>query len=260
MPLTMFNQLKPIMRYFFYYASVAYIQDTYNKRFLDKFRSEGDYRKLLLVAETYDSYGAIDLKYTYKSATHNNGDTLLIEDDHYALTYNSSNGGTYELFRKETGIELRNYIAQNGLPSEVSKDIEELAKSHSEPTPKIKAKEIVSAIFKYGLLSAYEACELKEEYKTLSDKKKKYKGWTTEEKYLSDNCITPIAYGMIVCGALCAICFLACIGSIFLISACGWGGAVGYAALLFVVLYIASIYFYQRFYWYEMPKYNIEYR
>ena len=161
------------MRYFFYYASVAYIQDTYNKRFLDNFRSEGDYRKLLLVAETYDSYGAIDLKYTYKSATHNNGDTLLIEDEHYALTYNSSNGGTYELFRKETGLGLRNYIAQNGLPSEVSKDIEELAKSHSEPTPKIKAKEIVSAIFKYGLLSAYEACELKEEYKTLSDKKKK---------------------------------------------------------------------------------------
>ena len=135
-----------------------------------------------------------------------------------------------------------------------------MAKSHSEPTPKIKAKEIVSAIFKYGLLSAYEACELKEEYKTLSDKKKKYKGWTTEEKYLSDNCITPIAYGMIVCGALCAICFLACIGSIFLISACGWGGAVGYAALLFIVLYVASIYFYQRFYWYEMPKYNIENR
>ena len=69
------------MRYFFYYASVAYIQDTYNKRFLDNFRSEGDYRKLLLVAETYDSYGAIDLKYTYKSATHNNGSTFIREED-----------------------------------------------------------------------------------------------------------------------------------------------------------------------------------
>lgn len=248
------------MRYCIYYASVASLQNSYNKRFLDKVRSEGDYRRLLLVAKYYDQGGAINLKYTYKSATHNNGDTLLIEDDNYALAYNSSNGGTYELFRKETERELRNYIAQNGLPSEVSKDIEELAKSHLEPTPKITAKDFFKYLFKYGLLSAYEACELKEEYKTLSDKEKEEKGWTTEGKYLSDNCITPIAYGMIVCGAICGICFLASIGSIFLISACGWGGAVVYAALLFVVLYIASIYFYQRFYWYEMPKYNIENR
>lgn len=248
------------MRYFFYYASVAYIQDTYNKRFLDKFRSEGDYRKLLLIAETYDSYGAIDLKYTYKSATHNNGDTLLIEDDNYALTYNSSNGGTYELFRKETGIELRNYIAQNGLPSEVSKDIKELAKSHSEPTPKMTAKEFFKYLFKYGPLFIDEVPELENEYQSLSDKEKEEKGWTTEGKYLSDNGITPIAYGMIICGALCAICFLASIGSVFLVSACEWGGSAGYAALLTIVLYVASIYFHQRFYWYEMPKYKIEYR
>ena len=257
MPLTMFNQLKPIMRYFFYYASVAYIQDTYNKRFLDKFRSEGDYRKRLLVAETYDSYGAIDLKYTYKSATHNNGDTLLIEDDNYALAYNSSNGGTYELFRKETERELRNYIAQNGLPSEVSKDIEELAKSHLEPTRKMTAKEFFKYLFKYGLFYIDDVIDLRKQYQSLSDKEKEDNGWTTEDKYIQKDYIKPVPYGMIVCGALCAICFLACIGSVFLISACGWGGAVVYAALLFIVLYIASIYFYQRFYWYEMPKYNI---
>ncbi len=260
MPLTMFNQLKPIMRYCIYYASVAYLQNSYNKRFLDKVRSEGNYRRLLLVAKYYGQGCAINLKYTYKSATHNNGDTLLIEDDNYALVYNSSNGGTYELFRKETERELRNYIAQNGLPSEVSKDIEELAKSHLEPTRKMTAKEIVKYLFKYGLLSIDEVPELKEEYQSLSDKEKKDNGFTTEEKFFIKNGITPVPYGMIVCGALCAICFLASIGSVFLVSACGWGGAVAYAALLFVVLYIASIYFYQRFYWYEMPKYNIEYR
>ena len=93
------------------------------------------------------------MKYTYKSATHNNGDTLLIEDDNYALAYNSSNGGTYELFRKETERELRNYIAQNGLPSEVSKDIEDLAKSHLEPTPKMTAKEFLSTFSSTGFFT-----------------------------------------------------------------------------------------------------------
>lgn len=248
------------MRIRTYYASVAYIQDTYNKRFLDKIRSEGDYRRLLLVAESYDQGGAINLKYTYKSATHNNGDTLLHEDDHYALVYNSSNGGTYELFRTETELGLRNYITQNGLPSEVSKDIEELAKSHLEPTPKMTAKEFFKYLFKYGLFYIDDVIDLRKQYQSLSDKEKEDNGWTTEDKYIQKDYIKPVPYGMIVCGALCAICFLACIGSVFLISACGWGGAVVYAALLFIVLYVASIYFYQRFYWYEMPKYNIENR
>lgn len=121
------------------------------------------------------------------------------------------------------------------------------------------AKEIVYYTFKYGPLGPSEISKLRRKYTLLSDKSKEAMGWNTLDKYINSH-IKPIPYGMIVCGALCAICFLASIGSVFLVSACGWGGAVGYTALLFVVLYIASIYFYQRFYWYEMPKYNIEYR
>ena len=114
------------------------------------------------------------------------------------------------------------------------------------------AKEIVYYTFKYGPLGPSEISKLRRKYTLLSDKSKEAMGWNSH--------IKPIPYGMIVCGALCAICFLASIGSVFLVSACEWGGSAGYAALLTIVLYVASIYFYQRFYWYEMPKYNIEYR
>ena len=121
------------------------------------------------------------------------------------------------------------------------------------------AKEIVKYVFKYGPLGPSKISKLRKKYTLLSDKSKEAMGWNTLDRYINSH-IKSIPYGMIICGALCGICFLASIGSIFLISACGWGGAVVYAALLFIVLYIASIYFYQRFYWYEMPKYNIENR
>lgn len=120
-------------------------------------------------------------------------------------------------------------------------------------------KETVKYVFKYGPLGPSKISKLRRKYTLLSDKSKEVKGWNTLDRYINSH-IKPIPYGIILCGALCAICFLASIGSVFLISACGWGGAVVYAALLFIVLYIASIYFYQRLYWYEMPKYNIENR
>lgn len=121
------------------------------------------------------------------------------------------------------------------------------------------AKEIVKYVFKYGPLGPSKISKLRKKYTLLSDKSKESIGWNTLDRYINSH-IKPIAYGMIICGALCAICFLASIGSVFLVSACEWGGSAGYAALLTIVLYVASIYFHQRFYWYEMPKYNIEYR
>lgn len=121
------------------------------------------------------------------------------------------------------------------------------------------AKEIVKYVFKYGPLGPSKISKLSKKYTLLSDKSKEAMGWNTLDKYINSH-IKPIAYGMIVCGALCAICFLASIGFVFLVSACDWGSSAVYSALLAIVLYVASIYFHQRFYWYEMPKYKIEYR
>ena len=89
----------------------------------------GDYDRLLQEAKEYDQGDAIDLEHTYKSALQNRGDDVLVDDAHYAVVYNGSVGGTYEVMRKVTEEDVRDSITRYGLPSEASKDVEEVAKS-----------------------------------------------------------------------------------------------------------------------------------
>lgn len=112
-----------------YYASVAYLQSTDDTSVLDSLKDVGDYDRLLQEAKEYDQGDAIDLEYTYKSALQNRGDDVLVDDAHYAVVYNGSVGGTYEVMRKVTEEDVRDSITRYGLPSEASKDVEEVAKS-----------------------------------------------------------------------------------------------------------------------------------
>ena len=112
-----------------YYASVAYLQSTDDTSVLDSLKDVGDYDRLLQEAKEYDQGDSIDLEHTYKSALQNRGDDVLVDDAHYAVVYNGSVGGTYEVMRKVTEEDVRDSITRYGLPSEASKDVEEVAKS-----------------------------------------------------------------------------------------------------------------------------------
>ena len=112
-----------------YYASVAYIQSTDDTSLLDSLKDIGDYDRLLQEAKEYDQGDAIDLEHTYKSAVQNRGDDVLVEDANYAVVYNGSVGGTYEVMRKVSEQEVRDNISRYGLPSEASKDVEEVGKA-----------------------------------------------------------------------------------------------------------------------------------
>ena len=112
-----------------YYASVAYLQSTDDTSMLDSLKDIGDYDRLLQEAKEYDQGDAIDLEDTYKSAVQNRGDDVLVEDADYAVVYNGSVGGTYEVMRKVTEQEVRDNISRYGLPSEASKDVEEVGKA-----------------------------------------------------------------------------------------------------------------------------------
>lgn len=112
-----------------YYASVAYLQSTDDTSMLDSLKDIGDYDRLLQEAKEYDQGYAIDLEHTYKSSIQNRGDDVLVEDADYAVVYNGSVGGTYEVMRKVTEQEVRDNISRYGLPSEASKDVEEVGKA-----------------------------------------------------------------------------------------------------------------------------------
>ena len=112
-----------------FYASVAYLQSTDDTNLLDGLRDKGDYKGLLAEAKEYDQGDSIDLEHTYKSATQNRGDDVLVEDDNYAVVYNGSVGGTYEVMRKVTEQEVRDNISRYGLPSEATADVEEIGKA-----------------------------------------------------------------------------------------------------------------------------------
>lgn len=112
-----------------FYASVAYLQNADDTRLLDRLQENGDYDRLLQEAREYDQGDAIDLKYTFKSPIQNRGDNLLDEDDYYAVVYNNSVGGTYDIMRKVPEKEVRSMIERYGLPDNVSKHVKVVAKN-----------------------------------------------------------------------------------------------------------------------------------
>lgn len=111
-----------------YYASVAYLQTTDATDRLDKFKNDGNYDALLTEAKEYDQGDAPDLSKINLSPTKYRGDDLLVEDEHYAVVYNPTVGGTYDVMRKVSAEEIKDNIIRYGLPEDATDDVKEVAK------------------------------------------------------------------------------------------------------------------------------------
>lgn len=110
-----------------FYSSVAYLQSADDTARLDALKDKGDYEGLLKLAkEYYDGNGIYD-SHTFLSPLQNHGDDLLIEDKDFAIVYNGSVGGTYDVMLKFTEQEIRDHIARNGT-NLASEDMKEVAR------------------------------------------------------------------------------------------------------------------------------------
>lgn len=97
-----------------FYSSVAYLQSTDDTSRLDEFRDKGDYEGLLQAAKEYYDGNGINEEYTFASPLQNKGDDLLVEDKDFAVVYNNSVGGTYEVMLKIPEREIRDHIKRYG--------------------------------------------------------------------------------------------------------------------------------------------------
>ena len=127
-----------------YYFSHTYLQSTDSCEELDNLVEKQDYDSLLYLTREYDQGDALLQSQTYKNATKISGDDILAEDDNYAVVYNSSVGGTYDLMRKVTKQDIIDNIERYGLESDASDDVkkvayENVAKQFSDIKSKIPA-------------------------------------------------------------------------------------------------------------------------
>ena len=110
-----------------YYASVAYLQSSDDTAELDKLKEKGDYEGLLTLAKEYYDGNGMDEEQTYRKPCQNRGDDLLIENKDFAVVYNGSVGGTYEVFLKHTEQEVRDHITRYGI-GRATEDVKALAR------------------------------------------------------------------------------------------------------------------------------------
>ena len=127
-----------------YYFSHTYLQSTDSREELDNLVEKQDYDSLLYLTREYDQGDALLQSQTYKNAKKFPGDDILAEDDNYAVVYNSSVGGTYDLMRKVTKQNIIDNIERYGLESDASDDVkkvayENVAKQFSDIKSKIPA-------------------------------------------------------------------------------------------------------------------------
>lgn len=127
-----------------YYFSHTSLQSTDSREELDNLVEKQDYDSLLYLTREYDQGDALLQSQTYKNAKKFPGDDILAEDDNYAVVYNSSVGGTYDLMRKVTKQDIIDNIERYGLESDASYDVkkvayENVAKQFSDIKSKIPA-------------------------------------------------------------------------------------------------------------------------
>lgn len=127
-----------------YYFSHTYLQSTDSREELDNLVEKQDYDSLLYLTREYDQGDALLQSQTYKKAKKFPGDDILAEDDNYAVVYNNSPGGTYDLMRKVTKQDIIDNIERYGLESDASDDVkkvayENVAKQFSDIKSKIPA-------------------------------------------------------------------------------------------------------------------------
>lgn len=127
-----------------YYFSHTYLQSTDSREELDNLVEKQDYDSLLYLTREYDQGDALLQSQTYKNAKKFPGDDILAADDNYAVVYNNSLGGTYDLMRKVTKQDIIDNIERYGLESDASDDVkkvayENVAKQFSDIKSKIPA-------------------------------------------------------------------------------------------------------------------------
>ena len=127
-----------------YYFSHTYLQSTDSREELDNLVEKQDYDSLLYLTREYDQGDALLQSQTYKNAKKFPGDDILAEDDNYAVVYNNSLDGTYDLMRKVTKQDIIDNIERYGLESDASDDVkkvayENVAKQFSDIKSKIPA-------------------------------------------------------------------------------------------------------------------------
>lgn len=110
-----------------FYSSVVSIKSGEDLHLFDSMREKGHLNKMLKVAAEYDSGDDLSLDTTLKSPLQNSGDEVLRENKNYAVVYNHSAGGAYEIFRKSPQSEILNSIVRYGLPETASEDVKSLS-------------------------------------------------------------------------------------------------------------------------------------
>lgn len=124
-----------------YYYSYAYLQSTDDTQEFDDLQKKGDYKQILQQAQMYDQGDAMEQRNTFKNAKKYSGDDILNEDDYYAVVYNGSVGGTYDLMRKVTKEEVLDNIDRYGLDQDASEDVKKVAyESVAKQFSEIKAQ------------------------------------------------------------------------------------------------------------------------
>ena len=99
-----------------YFSSYNYFQMESETAEFDKLKDAEDYKGILALAKEYDQGDSMDLEHVETSMTPDYGDDVLIDDENYAVVYNNSVGGTYNLLRKYSENDIREAIERYGMP------------------------------------------------------------------------------------------------------------------------------------------------
>ena len=99
-----------------YFSSYNYFQMESETAEFDKLKDAEDYEGILALAKEYDQGDSMDLEHVETSMTPAYGDDVLIDDENYAVVYNNSVGGTYNLLRKYSENDIREAIERYGMP------------------------------------------------------------------------------------------------------------------------------------------------
>mgnify|MGYP000342943882 FL=1 len=99
-----------------YFSSYNYFQMESETAEFDKLKDAEDYEGILALAKEYDQGDSMDLEHVETSMTPDYGDDVLIDDENYAVVYNNSVGGTYNLLRKYSENDIREAIEHYGMP------------------------------------------------------------------------------------------------------------------------------------------------
>lgn len=99
-----------------YFSSYNYFQMESETAEFDKLKDAKNYEGILALAKEYDQGDSMDLEHVETSMTPDYGDDVLIDDENYAVVYNNSVGGTYNLLRKYSENDIREAIERYGMP------------------------------------------------------------------------------------------------------------------------------------------------